>query len=101
MTNFNYRIDFSHSIYEGTVVSDSRLAAYTAAEEDIMPTIMKDYGYTYGEAVEAFAKWGETVVSEKELEKARPVLVNVLTGEKTVGEPGMSEETLFELMHEW
>jgi len=33
-----------------------------------------------------------------EREQGRPVLVNVLTGERTVGRPGMSEDLLFGLM---
>lgn len=34
----------------------------------------------------------------RENEAGRPVLVNVLTGERTVGKPGMSEDLLFGLM---
>ncbi len=98
MTTFHYRIDFSHRTYTGTVTADARLVAHTKAESTAMPAIMKDYGYTYAEAVEAFARWGETTVSEEPIEERRPVLINILTGEKTVGEPGMSEEQLFELM---
>jgi hypothetical protein len=60
---------------------------------------MKDYGYqTEAEFGAAFKKWGKVNASQNPIEAPRPVLHNMLTGEKVVGEPGMSECQLFGMM---
>jgi len=97
MKHFFFRIDFAYKTYTGSVRADSEQSAKTIAEERIIVVIMKDYGFeTENEAWGKFDVHGKTMVSEKPIEGRRPVLCNMLTGEKVVGPPGMSEAMLFE-----
>ena len=99
MTTYYYSIEFAHRTYTGTVQAVCIFRAREAAQSDAMPSIMKDYGYkTKPEFDAEFKQWGKVNASQNPIEAPRPVLHNMLTGEKVVGEPGMSESQLFSMM---
>ncbi len=99
MTTYHYSIEFSYKTYTGTVQAVCIFRAREAAQSDVMPRIMKDYGQqTKAEFDADFKKWGKVNASQNPIEAPRPVLHNMLTGEKVVGEPGMSECQLFGMM---
>ena len=96
---FYYRVDFAYKTYTGILRADSEPCAKLIAQERAMMMIMEDYAFkTQDEAWEAFKVEGKTIVSEEPIEAPRPVLYNMLTGEKVVGPPGMSEAMLFQAM---
>jgi hypothetical protein len=96
--SYYYRIDFAHNTYTGEVEKDTREEAADFAELITVDRIVEDYGLEWNDAAAQLEAIGTVTVSRTPLEGRRPVLVNMLTGEKTVGPAGMSEEMLFGMM---
>ncbi len=102
MTTYYYSIEFAHNTYTGEVEGESgeqgEHKAQDYAELITVDRIVEDYGYCWNEAAEQLEAHGKVTMSLTPIEAPRPVLHNMLTGEKIVGEPGMSECQLFGMM---
>ena len=97
-TIYYFRIDFAHSTYTGEVEKDTREAAGNYAELITVDRIVEDYGLEWNDAAAQLEAIGTVTVSRTPVEGRRPVLVNMLTGEKTIGPAGMSEDMIFGMM---
>lgn len=102
MDTYYYSITFSHRTYTGKVKTCENTPEAAAAYAELLTIdrLVEDYGFDWSEAAKQLetSPHSKTTVSLDPLPGRRPVLINMLTGEKTIGPAGMSEEMLFEMM---
>lgn len=104
MTTIYFKIELGPKTYYPEVEQqegETEAHVQDYAELITIDQIAEDFGLSWNEAAEYLHTEGTVTMSLTPLEPPTPVLYNMLTGEKTVGEPGMSHEHLMMMMHMW
>lgn len=90
---YEYTIIYYGELFTGEVEASSEDSAADLAELHAVDRIVDEFGGDWNYVM-------SDVEGTAKVEK-KPVLFNMVTGEKTVGPAGMEPEILFTLMHQW